>query len=421
MSSAAASPENAGYRSYALGLLLTVYVFNFLDRQILTILTEPISRELKLSNSAIGFLTGPAFALFYTTAGIPIARWADVGVRRSIIALALLVWSAMTALSGLAQSFMHIALARLGVGLGEAGCSPPAHSLISDLFPPERRASALSTYALGVPLGGALGTILGGWIGEVYGWRAAFFAVGLPGIALALAVRLTLREPARAHVASRGSMGDALAFMSRRRAFVHMASGAALLAFAGYGTGAFSPIFLARVHGLSLGETGSWLGGIALVAGGLGTFLGGVLADRFGARDVRWYLRLPAFAALLSLPFTSLYYLWPDGRVALLLSAPASVFGIMYLGPTFAMTQSLVPPEMRAFASAVLLFAINAVGLGLGPQFVGLFSDALEPRFGEGAVGTASLATAIVATCWAAAHYWLGARTLREDLLAKDR
>ncbi|MBM4382472.1 MAG: MFS transporter [Deltaproteobacteria bacterium] len=413
----AASPSE-GYRRYALGLLLTVYVFNFLDRQILTILNPAISRDLQLSDGALGFLAGPVFALFYTTAGIPIARWADIGVRRSIIALALFVWSAMTALSGLAQNLGHIAFARLGVGLGEAGGTPPAHSIISDLFPPERRASALSTYALGVSIGGALGLLLGGWLEEWIGWRWTFAAVGLPGIALALVVRLTLREPPRTHAASRASMLEGFTFMAKRRSFVHMASGAALLAFSGYGTGAFSAVFLERVHHLSTGEVGSWLGGIALGAGALGTWLGGALSDRFGRADARWYLGLPAIAALLSLPFSALYYLWPEGRTAIVLSAPASVFGIMYLGPTFAMTQGLVRPEMRALASAVLLFVINAIGLGLGPLFVGLLSDAITPRFGVDAIRYASLATAVVSTIWAAAHYALGTRTLREELRA---
>jgi MFS family permease len=179
-------------------------------------------------------------------------------------------------------------------------------------------------------------------------------------------------------------------------------------------------VFLERVHALSTGEVGSWLGGIALSAGALGTWLGGALSDRFGHRDARWYLGLPALAALLGLPFSALYYLWPEGRVAIVLSAPASVFGIMYLGPTFAMTQGLVRPEMRALASAVLLFAINAIGLGLGPPFVGLLSDALAPRLGVDAIRYASLATAVVATCWAAAHYALGTRTLREELRAAE-
>jgi predicted MFS family arabinose efflux permease len=411
----------ATYRAYALGLLVTVYVFNFIDRQLLTILAGPIAAELHFSDTELGFLTGPVFALFYTSAGIPIARWADVGVRRSIIALALFVWSGMTALSGLAQSFTQLALARVGVGLGEAGGSPPSHSLISDLFPLERRASALAIYALGVPFGGALGNLLGGRLGEWFGWRKAFLAIGIAGILLALLVRLTLREPPRAPApARRDSALEVLRFMAGRRAFVHMASGAALLAFAGYGAGAFTPIFLMRVHHLELGAVANWLGTIGFVAGGLGTYLGGVLSDRLARAGPRWYLRVPAFASLLSIFFTSLFYVWPDGRTALVLSIPGSVLGIMYLGPTFAMTQSLVRPDMRALAAAILLFIINAVGLGLGPLFVGWLSDALEPRFGADAIRWASLATVVVATTWAAAHYLIGARSLKDDLLAKD-
>jgi predicted MFS family arabinose efflux permease len=416
----AAATTTSAYRAYALGLLVTVYVFNFIDRQILTILAGPIQAELKFSDTELGFLTGPVFALFYTSAGIPIARWADVGVRRSIVALALFVWSGMTALSALAQSLTHIALARLGVGIGEAGGSPPAHSLISDLFPPERRASALAIYALGVPVGGALGTLLGGWLGQLFGWRTAFLAVGLPGIVLALLVRVTLREPPRTHTPNRESARASLAFVLRRRAFVHMASGAALLAFAGYGTAAFTPIFLDRVHRLELSTIATWLGAIALFAGGLGTYLGGAVSDRLGRADVRWYLRLPALASLLSIPFSCAFYLWPDGREALLLSIGSSVLGIMYLGPTFAMTQSLVRPDARALAAAILLFIINAVGLGLGPWFVGALSDALEPRYGAEAIRWASLVTTVAATFWASAHYALGARTLREDLAARD-
>ncbi len=418
--SATGAHATPAYRAYALGLLVTVYVLNFIDRQILTILAGPIAAELKLTDTQLGFLTGPAFALFYTSAGIPIARWADVGVRRSIIALALFVWSGMTALTAFAQSLSHVALARLGVGIGEAGGSPPAHSLIADLFPPERRASALAIYALGVPFGGALGTLVGGWLGQLYGWRTAFLAVGLPGIALAALVRLTLREPPRTHAPNRQSLRSALGFMLRRRSFVHMASGAALLAFAGYGAGAFQPIFLGRVHQLELGVIATWLGGIALVAGGVGTYLGGAVADRLGRNDLGWYLRLPALASLLSIPFSCGFYLWPDGREALLLSIGSSVLGIMYLGPTFAMTQSLVRPDARALAAAILLFVINAVGLGLGPWFVGALSDALEPRLAADSIRWASLATVVGATLWACAHYALGARTLPEDLLAKE-
>lgn len=418
--SGAAAPFTPAYRAYALGLLLAAYVMNFVDRQILTILAGPIAADLGFSDTQLGLLTGPAFALFYTSAGIPIARWADVGVRRSIISLAIFVWSGMTAVSALAQNLTHIALARIGVGIGEAGCSPPAHSLIADLFPVERRASALAIYALGIPIGASLGTLAGGWLGQLYGWRTAFLAVGIPGILLAVLVRTTLREPPRAPAQGRDSALEVLRFMLRRRAFVHMASGAALLAFAGYGTAAFTPIFMMRLHDFDLGMLGTWLGTLGLVAGGLGTYFGGALSDRLARSEPRWYLAMPALASLLSIPFGCFFYLWPDGREALLFWIPWAALGAMYLGPTFATTQSLVRPDMRALAAAILLFIINAVGLGLGPWFVGSLSDALEPRFGADSIRWASLATVVVATTWAAIHYLLGARSLREDLLAKD-
>jgi len=414
------APVSSGYRAYALGLLVVVYVLNFIDRQILTILAKPIADELQFSDSQLGLLTGPAFALFYTFAGIPIARWADVGVRRSIIALALLIWSGMTALTSLAGSLGQLALARIGVGVGEAGCSPPAHSLISDLFPIERRATALAIYSLGIPIGGALGSLLGGWLGELYGWRIAFLAVGLPGVLLAAVVRLTLREPKRAVVHGRESVREVFSFMLRRRAFVHMSIGAALHAFYGYGAGAFVPVFLMRVHGLALGELGTWLAAIGLTTGVLGTYLGGAVSDRLASLEVRWYMRVPAIASVLAVPFSLLFYLWPDGRTALLLSIPGSLLGPIYLGPTFAMTQTLVRPQMRALASAILLFIINLIGLGLGPFFVGVLSDALKPSYGIDSVRYALLGTVVVGALWSSLHYMLAARTLAEDLRAKD-
>jgi len=397
-----------------------VYVLNFVDRQILTILAKPIADELQFSDTQLGLLTGPAFALFYTFAGIPIARWADVGVRRSIISLALLIWSGMTALTAGAANLTQLALARIGVGVGEAGCSPPAHSLISDMFPVERRATALSIYSLGIPIGGALGSLAGGWLGQLYGWRVAFLAVGLPGVLLALVVRLTLREPPRAVVHKRDSVREVFSFMLRRRAFVHMSAGAALHAFYGYGAASFIPVFLMRVHGFELGPLGTWLAAIGLTTGVLGTYLGGAISDRLAASEVRWYMRVPAIASLIGIPFTFLFYLWPEGRTALLLSIPGALLGPIYLGPTFAMTQSLVRPDMRALASAILLFIINLIGLGMGPWFVGMLSDALKPSYGVDSIRYALLGTVVVGAAWSAVHYLLAARTLAEDLRAKD-
>jgi len=416
---AEAVPFSPAYRGYALGLLVTVYVLSFVDRQILSILAEPIRRDLNLSDTDLGFLTGLAFALFYTFVGIPIGRWADVGVRRSIIALALLVWSGMTALTAAASSFAWLAAARIGVGVGEAGCSPPAHSLLSDMFPAEKRVTALAIYSLGIPIGTALGTFAGGWLAQLYGWRVAFLLVGLPGVALALVVRLTLREPPRvARQGPRESFGQVFAFMRRMPSFLHMAMGAALHAFYGYGSVQFGPAFLIRVHGFELGELATLLGLIGLVAGVPGTILGGAICDRLGRRDMAWYMRVPAIASLLGIPFTFLFYLWPEGRTALLLSIPGTLLGPIYLAPTFAMTQSLVKPHMRSMASAILLFIINLIGLGLGPLFVGYVSDVLRESYGYGdeSIRYALLWTVVVGSAWSAVHYWLAARTLRADL-----
>jgi predicted MFS family arabinose efflux permease len=416
----AALPEPRAYRTYVLSVLLVAYIFNFVDRQLPSILAPMLMDEFDLSGTQIGFMTGFAFAVFYTFVGIPIARWADVGSRRTIIALALAVWSAMTAVTAFAQSFLHLALARIGVGIGEAGCSPPAHSLISDVFPPERRATALSIYSLGIPIGGALGTFVGGWLGALYGWRTAFLVVGLPGLALALIVRFTVREPARVASHGAGSTArDVTRFMLRLPSFVHLSAGTALHAFYGYGAAAFLPIFLVRVHGMNLREISTALAALALTTGTAGTFLGGWLSDRLAHADARWYMWVPAIGSVAALPFTFLFYLWPDPWTALLLSIPGTIVGGLYLGPCFAMTQTLAKPHMRAMASAVLLFLVNLVGLGAGPLFVGMLWDALTPSLGVDAIRYSLLGTVATGAAWSAVHFAIAAHTLRADLLAK--
>jgi predicted MFS family arabinose efflux permease len=432
-----------GYRRYALGLLFVVYVFNFVDRQILSILLEPIREDIELSDTQLGFLGGIAFALFYATAGVPIARWADTGSRRTIIALGIAVWSGMTALTGMARGFGTLALARIGVGVGEAACSPPAHSLISDFFPQERRATALSIYSLGIPVGAAIGTLIGGWVGEAFGWRVAFMVVGLPGLALALLVRLTLRDPPRgmsdredreARLAASGisaepeiqsppateNWREVLAFMIGLRSFRHLAMAGSLHAFVGYGAGLFNPAYFIRTHGMGLAEISTWFFFIGLT-GAVGTFLGGFLGDRFGGSDARWYMWVPAIGTIIGVPLSAGMYLWPVHEQALMFAFPAAIVGPMYLGPTFAITQGLVKVGMRAMASAILLFILNMIGLGLGPWFVGMLSDALVPAYGVNSLGTALLWVVVVGNIWSMLHYMLAARTLREDLRAKDR
>ena len=415
------------YANYALGLLLGVYIFNFIDRQILSILMESIKTDIQLSDTQLGFLGGIAFALFYTVAGIPIARWADRGSRRKIISISVLIWSLFTAFTGSARNFGMILVARIGVGIGEAGCSPPAHSLISDFFPPERRGTALSIYALGIPIGASLGTLVGAWVGENFGWRTAFVVVGLPGVLLSLLVWMTLRDPVRGRseatvpVETDGeSLGEVLRFMAGLRSFWHLSFAGALHAFVGYGAAYFVPSFFARVHGMGLAERGTWLATIGLVAV-LGTYLGGWLGDRLAVRDVRWYLWVPGIATIAGIPIALGYYLTPDPYVALLLfGIPAGIAGPMYLGPTFALTQTLVMPHMRAMASAILLFILNLIGLGIGPWFVGYVSDALAPHYGAESLRWALVSIVSIGNAWAAIHYFVAARTLRRDLTAKD-
>jgi len=425
---ASSSALSNRYTRYALGLLLVVYIFNFVDRSILSILLESIKEEFQLSDTQLGLLSGPAFAIFYTFVGLPIARWSDRGKRTSIIAIAVVVWSAMTALTGFAQSFVHLLLARIGVGVGEAGCSPPAHSLLSDYFPSSRRATVLAIYSLGIPIGGGIGFLAGGWLDEFFDWRTAFIVVGVPGVLLALIVKLTLKEPKRGQydepTAARvpqQSVLQVLKFMNGLKSFRHLAIAAALHAFYGYGAGAFVAAFFRRSHEMEPGELGTWFGIIAFTAGSAGTFLGGFLADRLARRDQRWYMWLPALATLAFIPFAFFLYLATNPYVGLILYFPGSILGGMYLGPTFAMTQSLVPASMRATAAAILLFAINIIGLGLGPQGVGILSDLLSSTFGNESLRYALLITIVSFAAWSVLHYTLAARTLREDLLVKDR
>jgi predicted MFS family arabinose efflux permease len=414
-----------GYANYVVFVLFVVYIFNFIDRQILTILLQDIKDELGVSDAAMGFLTGFAFAIFYTIAGIPIARWADTGTRRSIIALGLTAWSAMTALSGLAQNFTHLALARIGVGVGEAAASPPAHSLISDYFPQERRASALSFYNSGISFGVMFGLLIGGWINEFFNWRVAFFVVGVPGLGMALVLRYTVREPPRGYSergpvdASTDAVADVARYLLSRRSFVYFALASGFTAFQAYGFGAWIPTFLRRVHEMGSGAVGTWFGLIAGIGGAAGAIFGGLLADRLGRRDTRWYLWVPALSTLAGYPFIFPFLLHPNEVVALVSLLPAVVFGSMYLGPTIAITHALVKVRMRALASAVLLFILNIIGLGAGPQAVGILNDVLDSRFGDEAVRYSLLIVSVM-NLIAVTLFAVASRMLLRDLARKD-
>lgn len=413
------------YRYYALGLLTLVYLLSYLDRQILAILLEPIKRELVLSDTQLGFLGGLAFAAFYTFFAIPMAAWSDRGSRRLLIAVVLAIWSAMTALSGLAMGFLSLLAARIGVAIGESGAGPAAQSLIADYFAPQERSRAMSVFFLGIPLGVLVGFLAGGWVAELFGWRAAFFVVGLPGVAVAAIVWFTLREPTRgysegapqAEQSATPQIGETLRYLWTAPSFKHVALAAALQAFAGYGSFHWIPSFLIRVHGMSVAQVGTWLALLIGIGSAVGTIAGGVFADRLSKRDARWALWLPGAAILACAPLMAFVCLWEDRLEVLLVYAVPVVLSAVWTGPVHAIVQAMVKLRMRAMAAAVLLFTINLIGLGLGPQIVGLLSDLLRPQFGAESLRYALLVV-IPAAAWSALHYWLGARTLKADLAA---
>ena len=408
-------------RRYVLSILVVVYTFNFIDRQILSILLEPIKKDLGLSDTQLGLLTGFAFAAFYATLGMPIARFADRNNRRNLIALSLTVWSVMTALSGLAMNFWHLLIARIGVGIGEAGCSPSSHSIIADYYPAKSRATALGIYALGIPVGILFGFYMGGTINALFGWRTAFFVVGLPGLLLALLVRFTVREPPRGMAEGRTAtveqpgIAETLRYLLGKRSFRHLAFGAALTAFVGYGFTNWTPSFLIRSHGMSTAEVGKWLGLIVGIAGGVGISLGGFLADRWGSRDTRWYLWIVAVALLVGVPFSVAAFLAPSSTQALLFFVIPVLLGNFYQATTFSQTQGLVGLRMRAVAAGVLLFILNIIGLGAGPTVVGYVADLLMPRFGTESLRYALLLCSVV-NIWAAVHFFIAGKYLENDL-----
>ena len=414
--------NSSSVRNYALGILVIVYTFNFIDRNILSILLQSIKTDLNLSDTSLGLLSGFAFAAFYATLGIPIAKYADRGNRRNLISISLAIWSLMTALSGLAQNFLHLLLARIGVGIGEAGCSPPAHSMISDYFPANKRSTALGIYSLGIPFGIMFGLFAGGWIDEMFGWRAAFFIVGVPGILIAIIFRFTVKEPTRGQaegkVASdiQPTIYETVSYLLRKKSFRHLAFAASLAAFVGYGGINWLPSFFQRSYGMATSDVGWYLGLILGLPGGLGIFLGGYLSDYFGSRDVRWSLWVAAIAMGITAPLYYLVYLSPTANTSLLWLIIPIALGNFYQAATFSQTQGVVELKMRSVAAAILLFIINIIGLGFGPSAVGILSDILQSEYGKESLRYSLLIFASL-KIWCAFHYYMAGRYLKDDLV----
>lgn len=421
------------YRYYVLALLTLGYVFNFVDRQVMTILIEPIKTEFGATDTQMGLLSGLAFALFYATLGIPVARLADRWSRRNVLAISMTTWSAITALCATATGFWHLLLLRIGVGIGEAGGTPPSQSLLADYFPPEKRAFAQGVLATAPNIGILVGLFGGALIAEAYGWRLVFLIFGIPGVLLAVLIQLTIKEPPKVREAqSQVDQGlfSALGRIVRLPSFTHIMVGVGFTGIAGYGLGVWSPSFLVRVHGMSLVDAGLYLGLIGVFGGGFGTIFSGLLVDALARRDARWQLWVPAIGIFIALPTQLAFLLWPvDHRLAvggaidipfaLIFMGLSAIFASFWIAPSYAAVQNLVPQYWRTQASALMLLAINLLGMGLGPLVVGLLSDALV-SYGAESVRYA-LAIGVSVSVVGGIAYLRGSRAYAEAIGAMRR
>ncbi len=396
-------PAALAYRAYVLAVLVIVYAFNFIDRQIVGILAIPIKADLKLSDTQLAMMGGVAFALFYTLLGIPIARLADRWSRIRIMSIALAFWSLMTALCGVTTSFGQLFFARLGVGVGEAGGVAPAYSLICDYFPPKMRARALSIYSFGIPIGSAIGIVAGAYLARFSSWRLAFIVVGVAGIALTPLLAFGVREPPRggfdAQASAAGgskaqgpSLREVCLTLGRKRSFWGLSLGASFSSMMGYGLFFWMPSLLHRSLGLGLVDAALAFGSLLMTGGIAGIWLGGAAADRFGRFKRSRYALYPAIAFIATVPFYVAGVLSTSVWMFLALTLVPTALGLAWLGPVLAAVQQLVPANMRATASALFLFINNLIGIGLGGLLLGMLSDALRARFAEESLRYAILA-----------------------------
>ncbi|WP_084399761.1 spinster family MFS transporter [Henriciella aquimarina] len=468
-----------GYRAFVLSSLLLVYIFNFIDRTIINILTEPIKASFEVEDWQMGLLGGPAFAILYTFLGIPIARFSEKFSRVWIITISIGLWSLMTALCGIAGTFAIMMIFRIGVSIGEAGCTPPANSLIADYYKPSSRSTAVSIYALGVPLGGMFAAVFGGFIAgnldgagfaamleswgwtwavnaldwqNIEGWRLAFMLVGIPGIMVALLICLAVKEPPRGYTdppelqnQPSASFGEALRILAKKPTYWHVVIGATIASFVGYGVAQFTTSFLIRTHGLSIQDASLLFGVIVGLMAAIGVFSSGWLADRMSARHPNALSWLPALGMGVSVPLYALGFLAPTVALALPPLMIAALLHYFYLGPMYAIAGGVVDSRMRATSVAITLFVVNLLGYGLGPLVIGILSTFLKSIFlagtglgltleackaeglGEAALAACTSADArglqwsIILFCclygWAAIHYLLAGRTLQRDMI----
>lgn len=412
------------YKRYALSALTTVYMLNLVDRGLMALLLQPIKEDLHLSDTQLGFLTGIAFGLFYATLGIPMARWADRGNRATITSIAIGMWGATVMACLFVTNYFQLVLARIAAAIGESGCKPPTYSLVGDYFPaPAERSRGMAIYMSGGPLSALLSLILGGWLNERYGWRFTFFLMGIPGLILAVLIKLTIVEP-RTRVESKRiskqslpSMRAVLETLWYRQSCRHLSIALIVLFAMGYGLGPWKAAFMMRSHGMGTAELGVWWGLILSLGGIAGLFLGSYAANRWFTGNERGQLRMSAVMVSLTLPFDVAFLIAPGKHQALIALIPSQMAGICFVGPVFALMQRLVPNEMRATVLSVIMLLANVIGMGIGPQIVGVLSDWMTPSFGVDSLRYAMLTMSLLSLL-AAYHLWKAGRTVRKDLQA---
>ena len=420
--------ESRAYSAYVLALLALLYTLNFLDRQVINILAESIKRDLGISDTELGLLTGTAFGIFYSVLGVPIARLADRWNRVNIISLSLLLWSGLTALCGVAQSYLQLFLLRLGVGIGEAGGSPPAQSLISDYFPYTRRATAMAVFTLGVPIGSFLGFLIGGIVDDLWGWRAAFFVAGAPGIVLVLLIKLTLKEPVRGQAdgvpaearEDLAPVGPTLRALFARRSYIRLVLGGTFGILMVYISGAWLPPFFIRVHGMTAGEIGAWLALSVGAGGAIGSIGGGILSDQLRKRYPRPEIWILAISTALTCPLLLLTVLAQDLSFALVGLFLLNMFAFVWIGPTSATIQRVVPIRSRSLAVGIQLSVANIISLTFGPPIVGYISDALRPEYGAESIRYALAIASVAAFGGTACYLSAGRHVLRDISIAEE-
>lgn len=425
-----------GYRNYLLGLLLCIQTLTYIDNRVMSLVLQQIKLEFVLSDTQLGVLTGIAFSLFYAVMGIPIARWADRGNRVTIISVTIGLWSIATSLVGAAASFLQLLVIRVCVAVGEAGCIPPAQSLIADYFSRAERPRAVARYMLAAPLSLVIGYFLAGWLSELYGWRTLFFIIGLPGVFLSVLAWLTLREPrltsSRSDALPRAdteaatddiadtsptapSLSSVLATLWKSHTFRNLLIFYSIVSFFGYGIGPFKPAFFARSFGMGTSELGTWLALTVGSAGFLGTYLGGELVSRYCGKDERRQLRLISLGYGMSGAISACIYLASSQCLAFALMTLAMFVGFSAIGPLFAVFQTIVPPHMRAQAIAIIYLFANLIGMGIGPIAVGALSDLFAPKFGQESLRYALMIMSL-GYLWGAWHAWRASATVTEDM-----